>query len=103
MLGGSDIGIQYFWFTETLFCTIIGSNYTQQILIDGGIFHCHTSCNHRMPAECELLQMQQTEIKSKVEKYLGSLIYILSLFDVRIDVDIRWWSFNLIAPDCAEF
>ena len=47
--------------------------------------------------------MQQTEIKSKVEKYLGSLIYILSLFDVRIDVDIPWWSFNLIAPDCAEF
>ena len=49
-----------------------------------------------MPAECELLQMQQTEIKSKVEKYLGSLIYILSLFVVLIDVDIRWWCFNLI-------
>ena len=69
-------------------------------LIDGGIFHCHTSCNHRMPAECELIQIQQTEIKWKVKKYLGSLIYILSLFVVRIDVDIRGGALN--APDCAE-
>ena len=53
-----------------------------------------------MPAECELIQIQQTEIKWKVKKYLGSLIYILSLFVVRIDVDIRGGALN--APDCAE-
>ena len=53
-----------------------------------------------MPAECELLQMQQTEIKSKVEKYLGSLIYILSVILVKIDVDTSAGA--LIASDCAE-
>ena len=53
-----------------------------------------------MPAEYELLQIHQTEIKQKVEKYLGSLIYILSLFVVKIDVDTSAGA--LIAPDCAE-